>query len=179
MKIHIGSENELKVRAVRNALSLYPALFPEFELVPMKVPLELFGHPASLDATISGAVERAKAAFGVCSYSIGVEGGLLEAPAAQTGHFEIEVCAIYDGSRLSLGLSSGFEWPPEVTGMIVRGEADASQAFRQLGLTPEEKLGAVEGGILGVLTHGRMTRERQIEQAVITAMIRIERAELY
>ena len=67
----------------------------------------------------------------------------------------------------------------EPVGQTAEMLAFHNEAFRQLGLTPEEKLGAVRGGILGVLTNGRMTRERQIEQAVITAMIRIERAELY
>lgn len=139
----------------------------------------MFGHPKNLKETVEGAVDRAKKAFTDCNYSFGLEGGLLEISEGATGYMEIGMCAIYDGKKIYLGLSPGFEWPKAVTELIVSGNADASQAFKQLGLTEHKKMGAVEGGIIGFLTKGRLTREEQTKQSIIMALIQLERSELY
>jgi inosine/xanthosine triphosphatase len=145
----------------------------------VEVASDLFGHPKDLKRTVEGAIERAKKSFVDCKYSFGLEGGLMEVPLTATGHMEIGICAIYDGKKIYLGLSPGFEWPQNVTQLIVSGAADASQAFKQLGLTEHEKMGAVEGGIVGFLTKGRLTREEQTKQSIVTALIQLERPELY
>lgn len=63
--------------------------------------------------------------------------------------------------------------------LILKGEADGSQAFKKLGITDNEKLGAAPGGIIGFLTSGKLTREEQIKQSVITALIQLENPKLY
>ncbi len=103
----------------------------------------------------------------------------MEVPFTKTGFMEVGVCAVYDGKNIYLGLSPAFEWPKEVNEMILRGEADASQAFKLVGFTEHEKLGAMDGGIAGFLTKGRMTREIQTKYSIITALIQLERKELY
>lgn len=179
MKITVGSKNQTKVQAVRDAIILYPKLFPDPEVVGIDVQVEIFGHPKNLKETAEGAVGRAKKAFLESTYSFGLEGGLMEVPLTKTGFMEIGVCAIYDGREIYLGLSAGFEWPKKVTDLILSNKADASRAFKQLELTPHKKLGAMEGGIIGVLTGGRMTREEQTKQSIITALIQLEKPELF
>ncbi len=179
MKIHVGSKNKTKVQAVIDVVKLYPNLFSEAEVIGMEVEIDLFGHPKNVQQTIDGAIERAKMAFIDCTYSFGLEGGLIEVPHAKTGYMEVGACAVYDGKEICLGLSPAFEWPPKVSEMIISGEADASQAFYNLGLTEHQKLGAVDGGIIGYLTNGRLTREDFTKYSIIMALIQLERPELY
>ncbi|HYC83279.1 MAG TPA: DUF84 family protein, partial [Candidatus Paceibacterota bacterium] len=133
MKLNVGSQNQIKVAAVREAIRRYPGLFPEAEVCGVEVDVELYGHPKNLNETVEGAIARAKQAFRDCDYGFGLEGGLLEVPHTKSGYMEIGACAVYDGKDIYLGLSPAFEWPGSVNDLIVSGQADASQAFYQLG----------------------------------------------
>lgn len=179
MKISIGSKNQTKIQAVKEALALYPNLFPTPEIIPIDVDLELFGHPKNIQDTVSGAIERAKKAFTDCEYSFGLEGGLMKVPFSKTGFMEVGACAIYDGKTFYLGLSPAYEWPKEVTKLILSGKADASRAFKQLGLTDHDKIGAKTGGAIGLLTNGRLTREDFIRYSIIMALIQLEKGDLF
>lgn len=179
MKIHVGSKNRTKVQAVEEAIKLYPNLFSRPEVLGIEVNVPLFGHPKNLKETVEGAITRAKEVFTDCDYSFGIEGGLMEIPHSQTGYMEVGVCAIFDGKNVYLGLGPVFEWPKEVTQLILNGKTDASQAFKQLGLTHHEKLGAVEGGIIGFLTDGKLTREDFTKYSVIMALIYLDKSGIY
>ena len=180
MKIHVGSQNKTKVQAVKDAVALYPHIFKDAEIVGVDVRVDLFGHPKTLKETIEGALTRAKHSFTPgCDFSFGLEGGLMEVPYTQTGFMEVGACVIYDGKRFHLGLSPAFEWPVKVNEMILAGKADASQAFKQLGLTHHEKLGNEAGGIVGYLTDQKLTREQFSLYSIIMAVIQLERPELY
>lgn len=179
MKINVGSKNPTKIAAVEEAVRLYPKLFPEPEVSGLDVAIDLYGHPQNLEETIKGARDRAGQAFQNCAYSFGLEGGLIEVPYTKTGFMEIGVCAIYDGQGFALGLTPAFEWPKQVTRMILAGEADASQALKQLGLTDHEKLGTTKSGAAGFLTDDRATRQNIIKDSIIMAMIQLEHPELY
>jgi inosine/xanthosine triphosphatase len=179
MKIHVGSQNKLKVQAVRDAVALYPKLFPHPEIIGVDVNVPLFDHPKSLKETIEGARKRVKNAFFDCSYSIGIEGGLMEVPHSISGYMEVSVGAVYDGKEIYLGLSPAFEWPKSVTDLIINDKVNANQAFKQLGLTHHEKLGSEAGGGAGLLTHKRFTREDSIKYSLIMAFIHLENLEIY
>jgi len=92
---------------------------------------------------------------------------------------EVGACAIYDGKDICIGLGPSYEWPIEVTKMIVSGKADASQAFKQLGYTHHQKLGAQVGGIIGLLTEGRLTREEFTKYSIIMALIQLEKPDYF
>ncbi len=179
MKLTIGSKNKTKIQAVIDAVQLYPHLFPNPEIVPVDVNVELFGHPKSLEENIQGAIQRAKEAFVDCDYSFGLESGLMKVPYTKTGYMEFNACAIYDGKNIFLGFSPAFEWPQKVLDLILSGEVDASQAFKQLGYTEHEKLGNEKGGIVGFLTGQKMTREDYAKYSIIMAMVHLERPEMY
>lgn len=179
MKVGVGSKNKTKIAAVEEALNLYPTLFPSVDVMGVDVQIEEFGHPQNIAETIAGAVERAKQAYVGCDYGFGLEGGLIAVPQTVSGHMETGACAIYDGTSIYLGLAPSFEWPKSVTEMIIRKEADASQAFKKLGFTHHEKLGAMDGGIIGMLTNGRLPREDFSKFSIMMALIHLEKAEMY
>ncbi len=178
MRINVGSKNQTKIAGVQNAIALYPKLFPDAEVIGVDIPIELYGHPKNLTETVAGAVDRAKQAFTDCDYSIGLEGGLMAVPHSTTGYMETGVCAIYDGSKIYLGLSPSFEWPTEATKLILSNEADGSQALKQIGLTEHEKIGTGQGAV-GLLTDGKLTREKFVEYSVIMAIIQVEHPHYY
>jgi len=178
MKLAIGSKNQIKIAAVREAIMLYPEQFSDPELVPVKVDIEEFGHPKSLEETVKGAVDRAKAAFVDCEYSFGIEGGLMAVPQTKTGFMEVQVCAIYDGENIHLGLSSGFEWPKKVFDLIMNKGMDGSQAVREAGLTDHEKIGAA-GGVISILTQGKTARQTELKHAVLMALIHVLNRDLF
>lgn len=98
MRINVGSKNKTKVKAVKNAVKLYPVLFPKPEIIGVDVNVSLFGHPKNLKETVQGAITRAKKSFVDCDYSFGLEGGLMEVPFSETGFMEVGACAVYDGT---------------------------------------------------------------------------------
>ena len=179
MKIGVGSTNEVKLNAVRDTLLLYPDIFPEPEIVSVDVEVEEFGHPKNIEQTTKGAVDRAKESYVGNNYGFGLESGLVEMPYSKTGFLEIQICAIYDGHDMYIGSAPGFEWPPAVAKLIASGKADGSKAFKDAGLTDQDRLGSVKGGIIGVLTKGRLTREDQAKHSIIMALIQIENPEMY
>jgi len=178
MKINVGSKNKTKIKSVKEAVALYPKLFPNPEIIAVDVNVEVFGHPKNLQEVVDGAIKRAKEAFKDCDYSFGLEGGMMEVPDTKTGYMETAACAVYDGKNISLGLSPSFEWPKEVTKLIREGNVDASQVFKQLNLTSHEKIGMAEGGV-GMLTENRMIREDFTKYGIIMALIQLEKPELY
>ena len=137
-----------------------------------------FGHPKTLKDTIEGAVFRAKRVFENCNYSFGIESGLAEVPYSKSGVMDVTACAIYDGREIHIGLSPSFEYPKRVTELILKNGLDASQAFKEAGLTNHPKIGMAEG-IVSVLTHGRLTRKEYTKHAIIMAMIHLENENLY
>lgn len=176
MIVKVGSKNATKVTAVQNILSAHP-LFPDLVIEPVEVKVEEFGHPKNLTETIDGAKKRARTAFLNCSYSVGLESGLIKSSAAKSGFFETTACAIYDGKQYHLGLAPSFEWPKEMIELILAGY-DGSQAFKKIGLTQHDKIGTAEGGI-HVLTHGKISRTKLNELALIMALVHLENPDIY
>jgi inosine/xanthosine triphosphatase len=179
MKICVGSQNKIKIKAVKETLKLYPQLFPNPEIKGIDVKMPLFDHPKDLKATVQGAIARAKKAFISCAYSFGLEGGLMTVPFTNTGFMEASVCALYNGKKIYLGLGPAFAWPKKVNDLILQGKADASQAFKKLGLTNHQKLGEVSGGGIGLLTDYKVTREDLTRYSIMMALVELENPNIY
>lgn len=171
--------NQVKIDAVKDAVAMYPDVFPDAEVAGVDVQVEAFGHPKGMEEITQGAVERARKAFEGHSYSFGLESGLVAVPHSKSGFLEIQLCAIYDGENIHIGSAPGFEWPPKVAELIANGKADGSQAFKMAGFTENEKQGAHKGGVIGILTKGRMPREDQARYSIVMAMIQLENREMY
>lgn len=139
IKIHVGSQNQTKIQATQNII-LKNNLFKHCLVVGVDIEIEEFGHPKTIDETMRGAKDRARAAFPGSILSVGLESGLIEAPEAASGYLETTACALYDGNHYASGLAPSFEWPKEVLRLILNGR-DGSQAFKEAGLTNHHKLG--------------------------------------
>lgn len=142
------------------------------------MPSGISEQPKSLDETVQGAVNRARSAFRDCDYSFGIESGLMKVPHTLTGSMDFCVCAVYDGARHYLGLSSAFEFPPVITKMIHERDVTATDAARLCGLTDSPNIG-YEEGIVGILTKGIVTRKDYTMQAIHMALIQVTNSELY
>ncbi len=177
MKIIIGTKNSTKITAVKEIISDYDFL-KNAEVGGTETESGIADQPKSLEETIRGAQNRAKNVFENCNYSLGIESGLMKVPETKSGYMDVCVCAIYDGKNFHLGLSSAFEYPKEITKLIVEGNLNATQAANEIGITKNPKLGSAEG-IIGIITKGRITRKEYTKQAIRTALIHIENPELY
>ncbi len=140
MKINIGSKNKQKIDALKEILKEYPD-FLDAEVAAKEVDSGVSHQPKSLQETVDGAEKRAKNSFADCDYSVGLESGLMAVPETKTGYMDVTACAIYDGEKFHLGLSSAFEYPPKVIGHMLANNENASNSFRQLGFTDKPYIG--------------------------------------
>lgn len=167
--IHVASLNRNKINAVRE-------VFPSYEVSGKSCESGVREQPIGLSEIIQGAVSRAKAVFGDCKYSMGIEDGIADVPGTRSGYMNFCACAIYDGMRIYLGLGPAFEYPPECTQRVVDEGITISEAF--IPLTEKPDIG-YEEGIIGWLTQGRISRKDYTKHAVEMAKIQIENLGLY
>lgn len=177
MTVAIGSTNHIKVLAVEEVFMRYP-IFNKVKFVSGEVPSGVSNQPLSLEETIRGARNRAKAAYNSCDLSLGIESGLFAVPYTETGYMNICACVIFDGTNYFTGLASAFECPLKTVELMVHKGLDMNEAFNKLGITKNPKLGLAEGSV-GILTNGRVNRLEYTKQAIIMALIRIENAHLF
>ncbi|KKT79065.1 MAG: putative non-canonical purine NTP phosphatase [Candidatus Giovannonibacteria bacterium GW2011_GWC2_44_8] len=88
MKVNVGSKNETKVRAVKEALSEFPE-FSKAEIVSVEVDPGVHKQPKNMEQTVQGAMNRAEKAFKDCDLSVGLESGLIEVPKTKSGYMDI------------------------------------------------------------------------------------------
>lgn len=177
MKIIVGSKNPVKVEAVREVLADYKN-FAKYDIVGIETSSGVSGQPRSLEETIRGAINRSRVVFSDCSYSFGIESGLMHVPYTKTGMMNFCACVICDGINFHLGFSSMFELPVDVSHMIKNDTIDINKAFYRCGLTTDPKIGSSDG-VIGFLTNNRVTRKEYTQQAVHMALIYLENKELY
>ncbi len=172
MNINIGSQNKIKVEALEEILQDYPHL-KDAEIVKKDVDSEVGDQPKSLDETITGAMNRAKNAFGDCEYSFGLESGLIVVPHTKTGYMDVSACAIFDGKEYHLGLSSAWEAPKKVSDYMLKDGLNMNDAAYKAGMTKDLNVGSAEG-LVGVVTKGRLTRKAYTKESIRTALIHID-----
>lgn len=172
MNICVGTTNSAKLDAVREILQDYPHL-QDSVVVSKEVESGVSDQPKSLEESVQGAMNRALGAFQDCTYSIGIESGLMAVSQSKSGFMDTCVCAIYDGTEYHLGMSSVWEAPKLVMHHIVHNGLDMTQAAIQAGLTNDPKVGAADG-LIGIVTKGRLTRKAQTKEALRTALIHLE-----
>lgn len=172
MRIRLGSTNACKLQSTREVLATY-AKFADAEIVGVEVDSGVGEEPNNLELTITGAINRARAAFDDCDFSIGIEGGTIEMPVVHDCVMKFDVCAIYDGEKIVLGFSPGFSLPQDLRRLLVEQGLDLSEAARVAGYTDHQKIGTA-GGVVGILTEGRTTRFDFCKQALIMALIHVK-----
>lgn len=174
MRIVVGSLNPGKIEAVKKFVQEYDCLSGA-DVVGVSVVSSVSSQPLTLDDTVKGAVTRARNAFRIpCDLSVGIESGLMPVPSTLSGYMDFCVCAFYDGKRPYLGISSMFEYPENITRMIVYDGLEASDAAKKAGITNHEKIGN-EGGIISIISGGKLTRPEYTRQALVCAFLHVPR----
>lgn len=173
MRIIVGSKNEVKVGAVRELAEEYP-LIAAATVEGFEADSQVADQPKGFEETLSGAINRSRGAFAQgADLAFGIESGIVEIPYTKTGWMDVTSCVIYDGEEFHVGLSSLFECPKEVTRLMVEEGMNMSDATFHAGYTENPNIGAA-GGVISVLTKGRVTRKDYTKQAVRLAMIHLE-----
>ena len=173
MQVKVGSKNPVKLQATKNVLQ---KIYSDLTVMTVDVDSGVPDQPFGVDQTIKGAINRAKNAYKPnMDLSVGIESGLMETPHSLTGYLDLQWCAIYDGEKITLGVSAGFEYPPMVVKEVLKGKEvgeimDQVTGVHDLG----EKAGAVSH-----LTRGILDRTENTEQCVLMAMVPRMNDELY
>ena len=173
MKVMVGSLNPVKLNATRNILE---KIYGEIDISSKDVDSGVPDQPFGLDQTIEGAINRAKMSYtNEYDLSVGIESGLMQTPNTLTGYIDLQWCAIFDGENITLGVSSGFEYPPEVIKEVLSGVEVGNVMDRITGVS---NLGTKKGAV-SHLSRDMLNRTENTEQCVLTAMIPRMNKELY
>lgn len=170
MRVVVGTNNPVKVKAAENVFKrVYGDVFVEGKNVPSSVPAQPFGND-----TVTGAINRAKAAFSSGPYDVGVgiEAGLFDVNGFV---IDLQYCAIFDGEWMTLGCGSGFEYPTVVLDKVLAGK-EVGDVMSEL--TGIKNMGKKMGAI-GYLSKGMLDRTGLTEQSVFMALIPRLNKELY
>ncbi len=169
--IAVGTENELKYRAVLRAL----ANLCTVEKAVMVGVHGLKPQPVGMDEVVAGAIVRAIRALekAETDYGVGVEAGPLL--VAGIG-LEVQAAAIVDvDGRLSLGLSQGFMVPSTWLEAMIEGKELGTLAEKATG---RKRIGQTHG-LVSYLTFGRVSRGDLTYEAVVMALIPRLNPDLY
>jgi inosine/xanthosine triphosphatase len=161
----VCSLNPNKILAVEELLSENDIFHP-FSLEPRQISSEVPHQPMDLEETVQGAMNRARNGFKSCTYSIGIEGGVM---VVQGESYLITACSIFDGKQCFNGLSSSFVIPKKVSDLLKEGRTLEEAAY-QSGFTQDPELGKGHG-MIGLLTKGDITRKQIAKQAIRCAMV--------
>jgi inosine/xanthosine triphosphatase len=167
--ISVGTANAGKIQAVRRALAKYP-LLARLEVLPQKVASGVSDQPSTLEETTRGAGRRARAAAacGGTVLGIGMESGLFDVGDDKT--FDVCACVIYDGVASHIGYSCAWELPPRVQRLVKESGMNLTDACNEAGICDDPNIGD-KGGVLAVVTGGRVTRPDYTVQAIQMAIV--------
>ena len=130
-------------------------------------------QPMGLEETTLGAQNRATAAFKAVDgarIGVGLESGLV---LVDGNLFDFCSCAIFDGQRHYVGVSSMWMLPPPVVRAL--STKGYNECWADLGIEPD-----AEGvGVLGALSRGLLSRPKQMRESVHTAMLQFRNGPLW
>lgn len=176
LKIAVGSENEVKVAAVREA---FRKAFPRLNVSVRGVRARSGVAEQPLgDATWRGARARAAAAlrgWAKADYGVGIEAGLHKHRAIGRW-LDVQYVAVLDrAGSVSASHGGGFYYPDDATRAIRTGKT-VSDVLGPMAQDP--RLGSTTGAV-GFLSRGALDRRALTAQAVLLALLPRIRAELY
>ena len=169
MIIAVGSENPVKINAVKEIMS---RIYGNVKVIAYSVDPGVSKQPASLEEIVEGAINRARMVFAKNSsvdLGVGIEAGITRVPNTITGYMDFAYCAIIDKeSKITLGASPGFEYPPIVIDKIFSEGKEVGEVFDEIlhEHDVKKRMGAV-----GYLTHGMLNRTGFVKLSVLMAMI--------
>lgn len=189
--VRVGTQNPPKLEATRAAVDAYA---PGVQVEGVDVESGVPEQPVGFEEIVKGARTRARAAFesGACELAVGIEDGLVRIDALGDDLVNVGAAAVTDGRRVSVGLSSGFAYPPgcshraaderiAIGGLFdelmreVEPMDDAGETVDSGDTTPS----AMGEGNIGRLTRGVLPRAEYGRHAVLCALVRFLHPALY
>ena len=165
MKVNVGTNNSLKLEAVR---AVFASAFPKAKLevkaidVPSGVPSQPFGEQVA-----AGAMNRARSALLDADYGVGIEAGIVSFPGCEE-RFSVQFCAIVDrDGEITVGHGPGYTLPGGVLTALEAG-SDLNREMSLISGIDEirDKIGAV-----GYLSNGLTDRLTITRDAVLMALL--------
>lgn len=181
-RVRVGSSNPPKIEAVRAALAPFA---PHARVEGVPVASGVPEQPVGFAEIVDGARERARAAHrsADCDLGVGIEDGLVALPGLDDATLNLGCAAVTDGSRVSIGLSSGFAYPPACAGPAMAERAPIGALFDDLWTRArgdaDEGPSALSVGNVGRLTLGVLSRTEYARHAVVCALVRFLHPDLY
>eukprot|EP00928_Gymnodinium_smaydae_P061082 TRINITY_DN4515_c0_g1_i3.p1 TRINITY_DN4515_c0_g1~~TRINITY_DN4515_c0_g1_i3.p1 ORF type:complete len:211 (+),score=31.99 TRINITY_DN4515_c0_g1_i3:61-633(+) len=165
----VGTTNPSKLAAVKRALSQYGAL-ASAEIQGAKVDSGVSDQPMTMEETTQGARNRARAARAAiegATIGIGMESGLFKTGGKL---FDLSACAIDDGEQFHIGYSCAWELPDAVRRRVEEEKMNLTEAFNAEGICNDPNIGD-KGGVISLLTGGRVTRTDYTVQSIQMALL--------
>jgi inosine/xanthosine triphosphatase len=166
LRIIVGSKNPVKVGCTREAFS---QAFGNVGLVEGVDALSnIPAQPRSEEETLLGAKNRAthaKSLVPEADYWVGIEGGVDEDPQGMYAFAWIYV--LHRSGKSSQSKTGTFYLPPRVVALI----QDGMELGHADDLVFQAQNSKQQGGSVGLLTHGLITREGYYQQAMVLALI--------
>jgi inosine/xanthosine triphosphatase len=174
MKIAVGSQNPVKIDAVREA---FEAAFPHeaIEAAGYAVKSGISDQPMSDEETIQGATNRAQRALqvGEADYGVGLEGGIQKIGERW---FDCGWVVVVDrAGRTGIASSLRAETPGRMMELIHQGIELGEVVDRISGETNTKQA----GGHFGFMTNGIVGRKEGYWQGVVMALARFLHGELW
>jgi inosine/xanthosine triphosphatase len=183
--VRVGSMNPPKLEGVRAALSAFSR---QVTIEGIEVESGVSEQPLGFEEIVEGARNRAERARGggECDLGIGYEDGLVAIPgpsrSSSGSWFNVGCAAVSDGIRISLGLSSGFSYPPACSQRAAAERYPIGTLFdgfwrQRRGSSPASAQLSI--GNVGKLTGGALTRAEYTRHAVVCALTPFIHPDLY
>ena len=174
LRIIVGSKNPVKVGCTREA---FTQAFGNVGLVEGVDALSnIQAQPRSEEETLLGAKNRAthaKSLIPEADYWVGIEGGVDEDTQGMYAFAWIYV--LHRSGKSSQSKTGTFYLPPRVVALI----QDGMELGHADDLVFQAQNSKQQGGSVGLLTHGLITRERYYQQAMVLALIPFLNESLY
>jgi inosine/xanthosine triphosphatase len=174
--VTVGTSNPVKVKAVAQVFSR----FFESQVVTKRVDSEVASQPIGLDATVKGAIARARNALSLtegADLAVGIEAGLVPVPCTLSGYMDQQFVAIMDRKgRVTLGGGPSFEYPRTLVNRVKAEGIEVETVMEEL--TGIKGIGSKQGAI-GYFSKGSLDRTTLTEYAVLMALIPRLNEELY
>ncbi len=192
-RLMLGTTNGAKIRGVQVACEDVQAEIhlPDLsqpETWTIQVESEVDDHPLGFPMTVTGAQNRAQAAYDQLIRAtgppgparvlmgIGVESGFIDVDASLLTLYNFDVCALFDGTHYFLGISPGFEYPRRLVHNIFHHRQPFQEARQYISTASDVER---QQGIVGVIAGGLTDRPEMTRWCTRLAWIRYVRRQAY
>ena len=170
MKVVVGSQNPVKIKAVENA---FQKVFGDCQVVGASVRSGVSDMPMSFEETVKGAKTRAKEAIADADFGVGLEGGFEK---TSIGVFLFGFAAVVDAKgRWGFGRGGGFLMPKIVLEKVNQGK-ELGDVIDELTGKKNTKQGR---GAIGFFTNDLIPRMESFETAVILSLARFIKKDIW